>query len=126
MGGLSFYLFVLFGLSAPLADVAPHLLSPELATAVASAKAAAIQRQAIDAEILAHLLFSSEWPTVRPTLVEAEMPSSVRSRVAALVGIDVLCTNAQSVLARYDELLARNSSATSDLPVQPHQTSFMF
>lgn len=109
-----------------LADVAPHLLSPELATAVASAKAAAIQRQAIEAEIPAHLLFSSGWPSVRPTLAEAEMLASVRSRVAALVGIDVLCTDAQSVLARYDELLARNSSATSDLPVQPHQTSFMF
>lgn len=109
-----------------LADVAPHLLAPELAAAVASAKAAAIQRQAIEAEIPAHLLFSSGWPTVRPTLAEARMLASVRSRVAALVGIDVLCTDAQSVLARYDELLARNSGATSDLPVQPHQTSFMF
>jgi 3'-phosphoadenosine 5'-phosphosulfate sulfotransferase (PAPS reductase)/FAD synthetase len=109
-----------------LADVAPHLLSPELATAVASAKAAAIQRQAIEAEIPAHLLFTSGWPTVRPTLDEATMLASVRSRVAALVGIDVLCTDAQSVLARYDELLAKNSSSTSALPVQPHQASFMF
>jgi hypothetical protein len=109
-----------------LADVAPHLLSPELATAAASAKAAAIQRQAIEAEIPAHLLFTSGWPTVRPTLDEATMLASVRSRVAALVGIDVLCTDAQSVLARYDELLAKNSSSTSALPVQPHQASFMF
>jgi hypothetical protein len=43
---------------------------------------------------------------VRPTLDEAQILANVRSRGAALVGIDVLCTEAQSVLARYDELLA--------------------
>jgi 3'-phosphoadenosine 5'-phosphosulfate sulfotransferase (PAPS reductase)/FAD synthetase len=42
-----------------LGDVAPHLLPPELAADVARAKAAAIERQTIEAEIPAHLLFSS-------------------------------------------------------------------
>ncbi|WP_250441952.1 phosphoadenosine phosphosulfate reductase family protein [Caballeronia sp. AZ1_KS37] len=72
-----------------LADVAPHLLSPELAADVARAKAAAIERQAIEAEIPAHLLFSSGWPTARPTPDEAELLASVRRRVARTVGIEV-------------------------------------
>jgi hypothetical protein len=56
-----------------LADVAPDLLFPELAAAVARAKAAAVHRQVIESEIPAHLLFSSGWPTVRPTADEAEL-----------------------------------------------------
>jgi CheY-like chemotaxis protein/3'-phosphoadenosine 5'-phosphosulfate sulfotransferase (PAPS reductase)/FAD synthetase len=81
-----------------LADVAPDLLSASLKEAIGRAKAAAAQRQTIEAEIPPHLLFTSGWPTVRPTLDEAQILANVRSRVAALVGIDVLCTDAQSVL----------------------------
>lgn len=108
-----------------LADVAPDLLSPALAASVSRAKAAAAQRQAIEAEIPAHLLFTSGWPTVRPTLDEAKMLASVRSRVAALVGINIQCADAASVLARYDELLERNSGAPQ-VAQQPHQASFAF
>lgn len=107
-----------------LADVAPHLLSPELATAVAGAKAAAIQRQAIEAEIPAHLLFSSGWPTVRPTSDEAELLASVRRRVAHAVGIEIGYTSAADVMRRYDELLAQRSpEPAADLPAQ---ASFAF
>ena len=42
-----------------LADVAPNLLSDSLAKAVVRAKAAAERRQAIEAELPAHLLFSA-------------------------------------------------------------------
>lgn len=107
-----------------LADVAPHLLSPELATAVARAKAAAIRRQAIEAEIPAHLLFTSGWPTVRPTADEAELLASVRRRVAQAVGIEVGYTSAAEVMRRYDELLAQRSPVPA--ASVPAQASFAF
>ncbi|MDR5883718.1 phosphoadenosine phosphosulfate reductase family protein [Caballeronia sp. LZ032] len=113
-----------------LADVAPHLLSPELAADVARAKAAAIERQAIEAEIPAHLLFSSGWPTVRPTPDEAKLLASVRRRVAQTVGIDVAYVSGADVLRRYDELLAQRPGAplatTPGATTVPAQASFAF
>ncbi|BCQ29279.1 hypothetical protein NK8_74690 (plasmid) [Caballeronia sp. NK8] len=107
-----------------LADVAPHLLAPELTADVARAKAAAIDRQAIEAEIPAHLLFSSGWPTVRPTRDEAELLASVRRRVAHAVGIEIGYTSATDVMRRYDELLAQRSFApAAEIPAQ---ASFAF
>ncbi|CAL8481038.1 hypothetical protein [Caballeronia sp. S22] len=118
-----------------LADVAPHLLPPELAANVARAKAAAIERQAIEAEIPAHLLFSSGWPTTRPTPDEAELLASVRRRVAQTVGIEVGYTSAADVMRRYDELLAQRQGAPSSADANatepsaasvPAQASFGF
>jgi 3'-phosphoadenosine 5'-phosphosulfate sulfotransferase (PAPS reductase)/FAD synthetase len=113
-----------------LADVAPHLLSSELAPDVARAKAAAIERQAIEAEIPTHLLFSSGWPTVRPTPDEAELLASVRRRVAQAVGIDVGYVSGADVLRRYDELLAQRpgapSATTPSAVTIPAQASFAF
>ncbi|WP_244818470.1 phosphoadenosine phosphosulfate reductase family protein [Caballeronia sp. Lep1P3] len=118
-----------------LADVAPNLLPPELAADVARAKAAAIERQAIEAEIPAHLLFSSGWPTARPTPDEAELLASVRRRVAQTVGIEVGYTSAADVMRRYDELLAQRQGAASSPDANatapaaasvPAQSSFAF
>jgi 3'-phosphoadenosine 5'-phosphosulfate sulfotransferase (PAPS reductase)/FAD synthetase len=113
-----------------LADVAPHLLPSELAADVARAKAAAIERQAIEAEIPAHLLFSSGWPTLRPTADEAELLASVRRRVAQTVGIDVGYVSGVDVLRRYDELLAQRPGApvatTPGASTVPAQSSFAF
>lgn len=94
-----------------LADVSPGLLSPSLIADVERAKAAAIRRQAVEAEIPAHLLFTSGWPTVRPTLDEAGLLASVRSRVAALVGIEIDHSTADAVAQRYDSLLAERRGA---------------
>ncbi|CAE6966174.1 phosphoadenosine phosphosulfate reductase family protein [Paraburkholderia domus] len=96
-----------------LADVSPDLLSPSLKANIERAKVAALQRQAIEAEIPAHLLFTAGWPTVRPTAEEAALLASVRTRVAALVGIDVDHTTADSVAQRYDALLAARAAAQS-------------
>ncbi|WP_454872989.1 hypothetical protein [Paraburkholderia xenovorans] len=93
-----------------LADVSPDLLPVSLKSDIARAKAAAHQRQAIEAEIPAHLLFTSGWPTVRPTYDEAVLLASVRTRVAKLVGIDIGHGTADSIVQRYDELLAARSS----------------
>jgi 3'-phosphoadenosine 5'-phosphosulfate sulfotransferase (PAPS reductase)/FAD synthetase len=115
-----------------LADVSPDLLSSSLKADVARAKAAAIKRQAIEAEIPAHLLFTAGWPTVRPTLDEAALIASVRSRVAALVSIDADHTTPSSVLQRYDDLLAArpDSGATTDaiasVSLAQHQVEFAF
>jgi 3'-phosphoadenosine 5'-phosphosulfate sulfotransferase (PAPS reductase)/FAD synthetase len=118
-----------------LADVAPHLLPSELAADVARAKAAAIERQAIEAEIPAHLLFSSGWPTLRPTADEAELLASVRRRVAQTVGIEVGYTSATDVMRRYDELLSQRQGAPSSADANstapaaasvPAQASFAF
>jgi 3'-phosphoadenosine 5'-phosphosulfate sulfotransferase (PAPS reductase)/FAD synthetase len=108
-----------------LADVAPELLPASLMGAIARAKGAAVQRQAVEAEIPPRLLFTSGWPTVRPTLDEAKLLASVRSRVSALVGIEIQCADATSVLERYDELLERSNSA-SEIVLQPQQASFAF
>jgi 3'-phosphoadenosine 5'-phosphosulfate sulfotransferase (PAPS reductase)/FAD synthetase len=116
-----------------LADVSPDLLSPSLKADVERAKVAALQRQAIEAEIPAHLLFTAGWPTVRPTAEEAALLASVRTRVAALIGIDVDHTTASSVAQRYDALLAARpaaqSLATSDshpASAIPQQAAFAF
>ncbi|MDT8842581.1 phosphoadenosine phosphosulfate reductase family protein [Paraburkholderia fungorum] len=116
-----------------LADVSPNLLSPALQADVERAKTAALQRQTIESEIPPHLLFTAGWPTVRPTAEEAALLASVRTRVAALVGIDVDHTSPGSVAQRYDLLLAAraatHSLATSDSRpacATPHQTAFAF
>jgi 3'-phosphoadenosine 5'-phosphosulfate sulfotransferase (PAPS reductase)/FAD synthetase len=115
-----------------LTDVSPDLLSPALQADVERAKTAALQRQAIESEIPPHLLFTAGWPTVRPT-AEVALLASVRTRVAALVGIDVDHTSASSVAQRYDALLvaraATQSLATSDshsATAIPHQTALAF
>jgi len=123
-----------------LADVAPNLLSDSLAKAVVRAKAAAERRQAIEAELPAHLLFSAGWPTARPTTAEATLLASVRRRVAGILGFAVEHTSPEAVIARYDELLAarpvppnndpgalaRHSIASMCVPAPLTQTSFEF
>ncbi|WP_206001731.1 hypothetical protein [Paraburkholderia aromaticivorans] len=117
-----------------LADVSPDLLLPSsLKADVERAKAAALQRLAIEAEIPAHLLFTAGWPTVRPTTHEAALLASVRTRVAALIGIDVDCITADAVTQRYDALLAlRAKTLPAGTPTidqttaAPGQSAFAF
>ncbi|WP_050455751.1 hypothetical protein [Candidatus Burkholderia verschuerenii] len=99
-----------------LADVAPALLPSSLIADVARAKTAAIQRQAIEAEIPAHLLFTSGWPTIRTTPEEAELLASVRRRVADVVGIEAQYTHGTDVLHRYDQLLSQRSPVATVTP----------
>lgn len=89
-----------------LADIAPHILPPSLRTQVEQAKAIAIQRQAIEAEIPEHLLYTSGWPTQLPTRLEAELLARVRRQVSTLLGLNAKCLDAGSVLDRYGSLLA--------------------
>jgi len=92
--------------------VAPHLLSDELRQRVVLAKEAGAAREAIEAELPKHLLYSAGWPTVMPTWQEAELIASVRRRVAALLSLDVEHTTPDTVTERYAELIrARDAKA---------------
>lgn len=94
-----------------LADVAPELLGEDLRSQVEEAKQKAVTRQAIEAELPKHLLYTAGWPTEMPTTEEAELIASVRRRVAALLEIEANYLTAAEVIARYAELLAAKALA---------------
>uniref|UniRef100_A0A6H1ZK70 Putative phosphoadenosine phosphosulfate n=1 Tax=viral metagenome TaxID=1070528 RepID=A0A6H1ZK70_9ZZZZ len=94
-----------------LADTAPHLLSPETVKLVAEAKENAVKRQVIEAELPAHLLYTSGWPTCLPTMEEAELIASVRRRVSSLLRLESRYLDAESVRERYAELIAEKAVA---------------
>jgi 3'-phosphoadenosine 5'-phosphosulfate sulfotransferase (PAPS reductase)/FAD synthetase len=89
-----------------LSDVAPHILPSSLREQTEQAKATAVQRQVIEAEIPNHLLYEKGWPTCLPTREEAALLANVRQRVSRLLGLDAQHLDAESVIARYAALLA--------------------
>jgi 3'-phosphoadenosine 5'-phosphosulfate sulfotransferase (PAPS reductase)/FAD synthetase len=92
-----------------LGDVAPHLLDQEQRDALAAAKRIAERREAIEAQIPDHLLYERGWPKVMPTAEEADLLCRVRREVAALYEIDVACTEAADLTARYADLMAQKA-----------------
>jgi 3'-phosphoadenosine 5'-phosphosulfate sulfotransferase (PAPS reductase)/FAD synthetase len=92
-----------------LGDVAPHLLSEEQRAGLALAKERARKREEMEARIPEHLLYTEGWPTVMPTIEEAEDLAAVRRELAAVLGIEVRYTTAAEVHARYAELMAANA-----------------
>lgn len=107
-----------------LSDVAPHVLPPALRSQAQKAKAIALQRQVIEAEIPKHLLYTSGWPSCMPTREEAELLARVRRRVSSLLGLNAQCLDAASVIERYAALLAlkeakcKGSEVDNVLPTQ--------
>jgi 3'-phosphoadenosine 5'-phosphosulfate sulfotransferase (PAPS reductase)/FAD synthetase len=93
-----------------LADVAPHLLSPELRERVAAAKENAKRRVELEARLPKHLHYTKGWPTGLPTADEAELIAQVRRDVAAAVGLSVKYTTGAEVLERYADLLAQKAA----------------
>jgi 3'-phosphoadenosine 5'-phosphosulfate sulfotransferase (PAPS reductase)/FAD synthetase len=89
-----------------LGDVAPHWLTEELRQAVVVAKAGAQRREAAEANIPQHLLYTEGWPRTIPTAAEASLLCDVRREVASAVGIDVGYTEPLEVIRRYEELLS--------------------
>ncbi|RLM48873.1 hypothetical protein DVK02_18565, partial [Halobellus sp. Atlit-31R] len=88
-----------------LADVAPHLLPPELRAAIVDAKEKAVLRQRAEARIPKHLLYSKGWPTAMVTSAEADLVASVRREVADLLNLKVGDLTGEDVAQRYSELL---------------------
>lgn len=97
-----------------LADVAPHLLSNDLQHRIARSKVLAERRQAIEGELPKHLMFTAGWPTVRPTSGEASLIASVRRRVSDMLELDAECLTGDTVLDRYDELMARQHARVKE------------
>lgn len=93
-----------------LGDVAPHLLSDAQRAGLAAAKEKAARREAIEEQIPDHLLYTKGWPTVMPTLEEAELLCGVRVEIAQLLGIEVECTSPADLIARYADLMAQRAA----------------
>ncbi len=89
-----------------LGDVAPSLLTEHQRSALAQAKANAATRKQIEGTIDRSLLYVAGWPTRLPSRQEAELLAGVRKRVAELVGIQARYQDAQSIVERYEELIA--------------------
>jgi 3'-phosphoadenosine 5'-phosphosulfate sulfotransferase (PAPS reductase)/FAD synthetase len=95
-----------------LADVAPHILSPELQARVEAAKANARRRVELESQLPKHLHYVKGWPTALPTEGEAELIARVRREVAEVLGLEVKYTTGTDVLARYAQLLAMKAAKT--------------
>lgn len=98
-----------------LGDVAPHLLTFEQRIALDDAKRRRKIRAAAENAIPEDLLYVRGWPTRLVTAPEARLLAGVRRTVSETVGIPSLYLDAQSVQARYAELLtAREQKERSD------------
>jgi 3'-phosphoadenosine 5'-phosphosulfate sulfotransferase (PAPS reductase)/FAD synthetase len=96
-----------------LGDVAPHLLDDATRTALAQAKERAAKRIEIEKRIPKHLLYTKGWPTVMPTMEEAVELCAGRREIAALLDIEVSCTEPADLLARYADLMAQGAAKTA-------------
>lgn len=88
-----------------LGDVAPSVLSDTARATLQVAKQKAIQRTAIEEKIPKNLWYVKGWPTCVPTLEEAEILAMVRVQVGTILNLPVRFTTAESVIARYQELI---------------------
>lgn len=90
-----------------LGDVRPDLLSREELVGLERAKEVAQGRREVEARIPKEMLFDrTGWPKFIPSMAQCEMLAEVRLTVGRLVGLPVLYTTADAVLARYTELFA--------------------
>lgn len=93
-----------------LADAAPHLLTSAMLQRVATAKDAALRRQALESEIPKHLLYTKNWPDCIPTFEEAKLLARVRTNVAQLVEVEIGYTTPEEVIQRYTQLMAEKTN----------------
>jgi hypothetical protein len=99
-----------------LGDVAPEHLPGDLAARLADAKRRAAERQAIEARLPEHLLYTKGWPTCIPTPGEAELIAGVRRDMVGLMGFPAGYLTAGDVRDRYAELMAAKPESDSDDP----------
>jgi 3'-phosphoadenosine 5'-phosphosulfate sulfotransferase (PAPS reductase)/FAD synthetase len=93
-----------------LCDEAPDLLPEEIRSEIAGAQEKAIKRRILEKGNPKELLFKNHggakaWPQFQPTLAQCGIIATVRSEVASLMQLEIKHTTAESVYARYAELL---------------------
>jgi 3'-phosphoadenosine 5'-phosphosulfate sulfotransferase (PAPS reductase)/FAD synthetase len=93
-----------------LGDVAPLLLTDEQREGLARAKARAKRVKVAQKRVPEHLLYTRGWPTVMPTREEAELLAEVRREVADAIGIQIERADAQAILDRYADLMAKKAA----------------
>lgn len=89
-----------------LGDVAPYLLTAEMREQLQEAKIRSRRREAAEARIPKHMLYVDGWPIAVPTMDEAALLCEVRQVVAAATGIEIKYVTPETVIARYEELMA--------------------
>jgi len=92
-----------------LGDVAPHLLTDAQREGLVLAKARAKRVKLAQKRIPKHLLYTRGWPTVMPTHEEAELLAEVRREVAGALGLQIERADAQAILDRYADLMAKKA-----------------
>jgi 3'-phosphoadenosine 5'-phosphosulfate sulfotransferase (PAPS reductase)/FAD synthetase len=92
-----------------LADV-PGPLTEAQREALPAAKARAARRQEAEAAIPPHLEYTEGWPTCMPSWSEARLLADVRGAVAGAVGLAIDYQTPESILARYEELMAARAA----------------
>jgi 3'-phosphoadenosine 5'-phosphosulfate sulfotransferase (PAPS reductase)/FAD synthetase len=92
-----------------LGDVAPHLLTADQREGLLRAKERAKRSKLAQKRIPKHLLYTRGWPTVMPTREEAELLAEVRREVADAIGLQIERTDAQAILDRYADLMAKKA-----------------
>lgn len=90
-----------------LGDIRPDLLTLNQREGLRLAKEKAAKREAIEARIPAHLLYTEGWPEVMPTFEEAQLLASIRLEIAELLGITIGLTTAEEVMLRYTHLYTK-------------------
>lgn len=92
-----------------LGDVAPGLLSGAKRSALEAAKASAVRRRALEADLPSGLRFQKGWPPRMPTISEADQIANVRNEILAQHNLVNLYPLAADVLGRFHELHAARS-----------------
>lgn len=101
-----------------LGDVAPQNLTTQGLADLAAGKERARERQRIESSIPKNILYVSGWPTAVPTPAEARILADARREMAGLFGFDALHTDAESVIVRYQDLMAVKAAKDAEKAVK--------
>lgn len=89
-----------------LGDTLNEILSDEQRNAIARAKEAAAIREAAEAKIPKHLLYTKGWPTCVPTRDEAMLLGAVRFQVCDALNLRKTFINPDQIIERYEYLMS--------------------
>ena len=97
-----------------LADVSPELLTPGLVSLVEEGKRRCVERRALEDAMPKGLRYTKGWPTRVPTMAEAHQVAAARRVILAHHGLEVAYPSPQSIVRRFEELMATARPAAND------------